>query len=376
MPDRAPYRCYVEIDLDALRANARFVRERLPRDCKVLAVVKAGGYGLGVGPVVQALESEVDWFAVANLSEAKELRTAHPVMILGPALAEERAEIIQRGYVPLVSSIEEAEGYNASAGKGKARMHFAVDTGMGRIGADDAVAVEILRSICSLPNVEVEGFHTHLPSADEDLTFTQAQLERWKELLEEMRKVCPGAVESHALNSAGILGFAAQPGDIVRAGLMLYGCSPLPSHQSFIRPVVSWYSRITLIRDVPEGHGISYGRTFITPRPMRVATVAVGYADGLPRSISGRGAAFLVQGKTCPMLGRVTMDQIMIDVSDLEKVQPGELVTLIGSDGDASVTVAEMAEWAGTIPWEILTGLQLRVQKIYSDFEGSKSLLA
>lgn len=341
-----------------------------------MAVVKADGYGLGASAVVRSLESEVDWFAVANLCEAKELRTSHPVMILGPALAEERAEILQRGFVPLVSSVDEAAGYNAVAGDHQAQVHFAVDTGMGRIGADDAVALEILREICLMSHIEVTGFHTHLPSADEDPTFTEAQLKGWKELLNEMRALCPDAVESHALNSAGILGFAAQPGDIVRAGLMLYGVSPLSSQQRFLRPVISWHSRITLVRDVPGGHGVSYGRTFITPHPMRVATVAVGYADGLPRAISNKGAAFLVQGKRCPLLGRVTMDQTMLDVSALENVQPGELVTLIGRDGDVVVTVAEMADRAGTIPWEILTGLQLRVQKIYSDEDGTKSLLA
>ncbi len=175
----------------------------------------------------------------------------------------------------------------------------------------------------------------------------------------------PGAYKVHVLLSAGILGFAQHRFDMVRAGLMLYGSAPLPNEQKFLRPVMTLKARVALLRDLPAGRSVSYGRTFTTARPMRVATISAGYADGYPRSLSNRDAAVLIGGRRCPVLGRVTMDLMMADVTASPEVELGEEVVLIGRQGGEEILAAEVAERAGTIAWEIFTGIGSRVRRLY-----------
>ncbi len=180
-----------------------------------------------------------------------------------------------------------------------------------------------------------------------------------------MRARVPGAYKVHVLLSAGILGFPQHRFDLVRAGLILYGASPLPNEQKHLRPVMNLKSRVTLLRDLPAGRSVSYGRTFVTTRPTRVATISAGYADGYPRAISNRGGAVLIGGRSCPLLGRITMDLMMADVSAVTEVRLGDEVVLIGQQGDEEVLVAEVAERAGTIAWDIFTGIGSRVRRMY-----------
>jgi alanine racemase len=204
-----------------------------------------------------------------------------------------------------------------------------------------------------------------MPVSNEDSDYTRDQLVRFRKLMEQFRAEIPGDYKAHVLQSAGTLAFNDTPHEIVRAGVMLYGISPLPDFQDLLRPAMAWKTRVALIRDMPAGHGISYGRTFITPCEMRVATLAAGYADGYPRHISNRGGAVLVAGKRCPLLGRVTMDLMMVDVSEVADAAVGDEVVLMGRQGSEEISATELAERAGTISWEVITRIGSRVRRVY-----------
>lgn len=364
-------RCWAEVDLGAIRRNLATAR-RAAGNAAAMAVVKADAYGLGLEAVARALDGEVAFFGVACTREALALRTAgvrSPVFLLGPTLPEERAAVVRQRFVPSVSGIEEAEDFNAAAAEQGVRfpIHVVLDTGMGRIGITEDRALETVAAIAALPHVVVDGIASHFPSADEDEAFTRAQAGRFRSLV---GRLAAGGISPrwiHLANSAGILGFPDPAQTLVRPGLMLYGVSPLAGHQPGIAPVLTLKARVTLVRMLPSGHGVSYGRTFITRRPTRVATIAAGYGDGFPRHLSNRGADVLVRGRRCPLLGRVTMDQIMVDVTDLDPpVAPGETAVLIGSQGGESIPPTELAEKAGTIAWEVLTRLTGRVLRVYT----------
>jgi alanine racemase len=236
---------------------------------------------------------------------------------------------------------------------------------MGRMGAVEAEAVEIFKRVASLKNLELHSVSTHMPVSDVDAEYTKDQLVRFRKVVKELRAAVPGGYKAHVLQSAGTLGFNETIDEIVRAGIVLYGISPLPEFQKILRPAMTWKTRIGLIRDVPKGHSISYGRTFITPKPMRVATMTAGYADGYPRHLSNVDAEMLVRGKRCPLLGRVTMDLMVIDVSHLPGAQVGDEVVLMGKQGDAEIPCVELSDKAGTITWEITTRIGQRVKHVF-----------
>ena len=358
------YRCWAEIDRGALLHNLGIVRERIGK-ADVLAVVKANAYGHGLVGVAEAVANEVQFFGVANLEEAIALRTAglpHPVMILGPAVPGERAAIVARKFIPTISAIEEAEAFDRI---GPVSINFKVDTGMGRMGVPENERLVAFKKVSALPNLRVHSVSTHMPVSNEDADYTRGQLARFRKVLEQFRAEVPGDYKAHVLQSAGTLAFNDPPHEIVRAGVMLYGISPLPEFQKLLRPAMTWKTRIALIRDMPAGHGISYGRTFITPRDMRVATLSAGYADGYPRHLSNRDAAVLVRGKRCPLLGRVTMDLMMIDVSPIKDAAVGDEVVLMGRQGDEEISVTELADLADTITWEIITRIGTRVRRVF-----------
>ncbi|HEY1582339.1 MAG TPA: alanine racemase [Chthoniobacterales bacterium] len=357
-------RCWAEIDLAALRHNARVARERVDEQTELLAVVKANAYGHGMIEVARALQDEANLFGVANLHEAIDLRRseiAQPILILGPALPEERAEICARGFIASVSSFEEACAFAGN----RAGINFAIDTGMGRMGCREEEALAELEKIAALPGLTIHSISTHLPAADEDAVYTEAELVKFEELVRQMRHRIPASYKVHVLLSAGILGFAGHRFDLVRAGLMLYGSSPLPNEQRFLRPVMNLKARVTLLRDLPAGRTVSYGRTFVTTGPTRVATISAGYADGYPRAISNRGGTVLIRGRRCPLLGRITMDLMMAEVSTVPGVQLGDEVVLIGRQESEEILVAEVAAGAATIAWEIFTGIGSRVRRMY-----------
>jgi alanine racemase len=236
---------------------------------------------------------------------------------------------------------------------------------MGRMGIAEEGARDVIQEILRMPDLVIAGIGTHLPVADEDESFTGDQLSRFQGVVTGIREMGIQAPFIHALNSAGLFRFPRHAGTLVRVGLMLYGSSPLPERQAELRPVLALKTRITLIRDLPAGRGVSYGRTFITPRAMRVATLAIGYADGCNRHLSNQGADVLIHGLRCPLLGRVTMDQIMVDVSHVAEAAIGDEAILIGAAGVQHILAAEVAEKAGTIAWEIFTSIGSRVGRVY-----------
>ncbi|PYL11422.1 MAG: alanine racemase [Verrucomicrobia bacterium] len=204
-----------------------------------------------------------------------------------------------------------------------------------------------------------------MPVSNEDAEYTRDQLIRFQKIVDQIRAEVPGRYKAHVLQSAGTLAFNEPTFEIVRAGIMLYGISPLPEFRELLKPVMTWKTRICLVRDLPRGSSISYGRTFIAPQNMRVATLSAGYADGYPWHLSSRGAAVLVRGKRCSLLGRVTMDLMVIDVSELDEVQVGDNVVLMGRDGSEEISCSELGEKAGTITWEIVTRIGARVRRVY-----------
>lgn len=370
-------RCWAEIDLNALRHNVATIREHVGPDVGMLAVVKANAYGHGVVELARELRYLVEMFGVASVAEALQLRRAAPdtaILVLGPALPEEREAMVRHGLVPVVSSLEEAQAYDAITQALKIAepfaVHLKVDTGMGRIGVWHEEALAVARAISVLPGLRLAGVATHLPAADEDAAWTEAELAAWETFLQSLREAGIAISAIHALQSAGTVLFQSKalvhPGvDLIRPGLILYGCSPVPGFQDRLRPVLAWKSRITLLRHVPAGRSVSYGRTFVTPAPMRIATVCAGYADGYPRHLSNAGAQVLIGGRRCDVLGRVTMDQILVNVDAVPEAGVGDEVVLIGRQGEEEILVAELAEKSGTIPWEIFTGISSRVVRYY-----------
>jgi alanine racemase len=361
-PQHPPHRTWAEIDAAALVANARTIREH--SGAGLIAVVKAGAYGHGVAQVVPVLAPEVALFAVATVDEAHEVRALAPntpVLLLGPAAPAERADVVASGFIPMISSVDEAAAYSQLSRTARAPIHLKLDTGMGRIGLWHEDAVEAVREIRALHGVAITGIASHLPSADEDAAFTRSQLELFHRTAKTLREEeSLSHAKLHVCNSAGAILFPELAGDFVRVGLTLYGASPIPDFQPKLRVPLTWKTQVTLVRDVSAGRTVSYGRTFTTRRPSRLATLAVGYADGYQRHLTSSGAEVLVRGSRCPVVGRVTMDQIVVDVTALDACETGDEATLMSAD----IPAAELAKKAGTIPWEIFTGIGPRVVRL------------
>lgn len=340
--------------------NLRVARES--SGCEMMVVVKAGGYGHGLEEISRYLaREEIAFFGVANVGEARRIRAAgveNRIYLLGATWEAEREEIVAREWTPCLSTWEESVHFDrlAAARGVRLKVHLAVDTGMGRGGFLRDQLDGLMGKLDQLQHLEIEGVGSHLPSADEDEEFTRAQVAEFRRIIELL-----GGAERflwrHLLNSAGLLGYDRELCNLARPGLMLYGVSPLPQYQKRLSNVMTLKSRVTLVRTLPAGHGVSYGRQFVTTRPTRVATVGIGYGDGYPRAVSGHGACVWVGGSECPILGRVTMDQVMVDVSEVSGVQVGDEVEMFG----AHIPVAEVADKAGTIAWEIFTGITPRV---------------
>ena len=360
------YRCWAEIDRSALRHNAGLLRDKFGTGIQLLAVVKANAYGHGMVEVARTIADQAAMFGVANLAEAITLRAAvpNPIIVLGPALPQERGGIAAHGFIPSISTLEEARDFDRVARGNKVEINFKIDTGMGRMGVLQEEALAIFKDVNALGNIKVHSVSTHLAVSNEDEKFTREQLRNFGRSIAQLRAEVPGSYKAHALQTAGVLGFAEEPFEIVRPGMLIFGISTLPEFQSMLRPAMTWKTRVALIRNMPAGHGISYGRTFITPTKMRVATLSCGYADGYPRHLSNRGASVLVRGRRCALLGRVTMDLIMIDVSDLPEAAVGDEVVLMGRQGDEEVSCTELAERAETITWEITTRIGARVRRV------------
>jgi alanine racemase len=319
------------------------------------------------------LQAGVDCFAVANVAEAAILReVGHEadILLLSPTLPTELPRAVALGLDITLNSLGEAQALAALVrGRDRrAKVHVKVDTGMGRAGVWHEQAAELFAFVLAEPGLEWRGVYTHFSDADHDQAFTAEQRATFLRLLETIPAAVRAGLLIHADNSAGLESFsAAAPFNAVRVGLMQYGLPP--SAGSFLaslrpEPVLSFHARVVLVKDLPAGTAVSYNRTKVLSRPSRVAVVAVGYGDGVPTAASNRGH-FLVRGVRCPILGRVTMDQTIVDVTDVPAVAVGDVVTILGAQGGDRITVAEFCAWSDCIPWEALCTLTQRVQRVY-----------
>lgn len=369
METQSEPRAWVEVDVEAIAHNLGIAR-RAAGGARLMPVVKANAYGHGLESVARRLDGEgVEFFGVANAGEARRLAQAEvrtQPFILGPTPPQEREEILLRSWGCTISTLAEAEHFEQLAAMYDRHMtvHLAIDTGMGREGFLPEQLGSVVPSLRKLQHVSVVGVMSHFPSADEDESFTREQVKLFTSCVEELR----GAFDlqyCHIAASAGELGYDIPVANMVRPGLMIYGVSPIDTaYAAELKLTLRLLSRVTLVRELPAGHGVSYGRTWVTPQPTRVATVGIGYADGWNRHLSGAvGAQVFIGGKPCPVLGRVTMDMIMVDVTGAPHVSAGDEVELIG----ANQPVQRVAGWAGTIPWEIYTGLGVRLPRVYRD---------
>lgn len=371
MSDLAP--SHLIVDLDAYAHNLKFVRSRIPEETAILAVLKAGGYGHGAVPLARrALDAGVSIFGVATVAEGIAIRLSVPsarVLLLGQPKESDLEAAIENDLILMVSDLGFAEkaGDVARSAKKVAIVHCEVDTGMGRQGFNIDDAHERILDMTRLSNIDIEGIATHFPIADQPNDFfTDGQLRTFRQLLKRLEKEGIPYELAHAANSAGVLNAPSSAFDMVRPGLVTYGVWPTntPLEPSPLKPVATWMSTVVLIKDLPGGASVGYGRTYRTPNPRKVAIVPVGYADGYPFHLSDKSDV-LIRGRRCPVRGRISMDMMTVDITDVPDVKVGAKVTLIGSDGHESVTVEELAKQADTIPYEILTGIGARVERTY-----------
>ena len=356
------------IDLDRLRHNLGVVRSQLGPGVKVLAAVKGDAYGHGLEEASRALDAAgVDVFGVALVEEGKALRDAgitKPILCLGGVGQHGALDALEHGLTSMLYDLDAARDLDAAARalRVRAPVHLKVDTGMGRLGVQPGEWESFLDRLAELEHLDVQGIATHLAEADLEESFSTEQARRFDEAVDAARLRSLGPGTQHFANSAAALRFPEMQRDMVRVGLALYGISPSEHLALDLRPALRVTTEVLFVKDLPMGAGVSYGRRWIAPRPTRLATLPVGYADGYPRSLSGVGEV-LVHGHRAPVRGAVCMDMILVDVTDVpQRVRAGDEVELLG-DG---VRADELAAWAGTIPYEIVTGFSSRIPRVFA----------
>lgn len=370
-------RVWAEVDLDAIWENMVHMKENIAENTKILAVIKTDGYGHGGVPIAKMLE-QLDFmfgYAAATYEEAHVLREAgvkKPILILGYTFPYCYEELIREEIRPAVyrrDTVEELVAAAAKVGQ-KAKVHIKVDTGMGRIGiTPDEEGLEFVRFLMGHPELEVEGIFTHFAKSDEaDKTSANHQLELFQNFIDRVQTELGLAIPvKHCSNSAAILEMPQANMDMVRAGITTYGLYPSEEVRKDIVPLraaMSLYSHIVYCKTIHAGQSVSYGGLFTAQKDTRVATIPVGYGDGYPRSLSGKGYV-LIRGKKAPILGRVCMDQFMVDISEIPGVMEGDKVTLLGVDGTERITAEELGELSGRFNYEFVCDLGKRIPRVY-----------
>lgn len=360
---------YIQVDLGAIANNARTLKEAMAPTPHMMAVVKANAYGHGLVQVARtALKNGADWLGVAIPEEGERLREAgvtSPILVLGAVNARGAEASVCFGLTQTVFDEDRVRLLEAAASRRQTRVdvHLKCDTGMGRIGVRTEKELRaVLAALAKAPHVRLTGAFTHLADADADGDdYTEDQLRRF----DEMRRLLPPGLLCHAAASAGAARYPKARYQMVRQGIALYGC-PTVAEEPPLAPALSWHTEIAYVKTVPAGASISYSRTYQARQETRVATLPVGYGDGYHRALSGR-AMVLIGGQRCPVIGRVCMDQIMVDVTDVpqEKTAVGAPVVLLGKQGKEEITAGELANWAGTISYEMLLAATARVPIAY-----------
>ncbi|MBO6005103.1 MAG: alanine racemase, partial [Verrucomicrobia bacterium] len=348
------YRCWAEVDLNALRENLAWIRHRVGPLTQIMTVVKADAYGHGLKEIASHLMNcGTNAFGVANLNEARDIRSrgqGWPILMLGACTKDEIEYAIRQKVMGTISTLDEAEAYVSVAKKMKATalIQVKVDTGMGRLGVEADQALALVRQLKNMEEQEgcirLKGVYTHLAAVEDDEEFTKNQLEQFSSLVKQLLGMGIGLDYTHASSSGGILFEDNSLFNTTRPGLIIYGIAPTGSRvpegkiQDFLRPALSLKCRVSLVKNIPAGKTLSYGHTYTSPKPMKVATLTAGYGDGYNRAASGKGYV-LIHGQRCPILGRITMDQMIVDVSAVQvSVRNGDVAVLIGSQGEESIT--------------------------------------
>jgi len=362
---------YVSIDLDRISANFRAIREKA--GVPVMAIIKADAYGHGAIQIARHLQGECGFFGVSSMLEAMELRQAGvdtPILVLGHTRTAAFAEAVRENIRPTIYRYEDALALSEEGVRQNKTVpfHFAVDTGMGRLGFQATEAdADICAKISQLPNLETEGLFSHFATADcADLSRAREQAQLFDKFDAMLRSRGVEVKIRHLDNSAGLMNFDNHY-EMVRSGIVTYGMYPseeVAPELLELEPALSWHSRVTHVKRLEPGRPISYGGTFVTEKPTMVATVPVGYADGYRRSLSNRFYV-LIRGKKAPILGRVCMDQMMVDVTDIPDVQINDRVVLVGRDGDQQITMEEIAAVADSFNYEFVCGISRRVPRFY-----------
>lgn len=370
-------RVWARIDLDAIRENIRLTRKLLKPETEVMGIIKADGYGHGAIPIARAVGDGFDSYGVAIAEEGAELRQAgfrKPILILGYTPASQYEMVLRHEITPTVFTAEMAEGISEEAvrQKKKAKIHLKIDTGMGRIGFPvSKQSVKEIQTIAKLPGLWVEGCFSHFSKADEeDKSYARWQLSQFQTMCEWLRLAGMEIPKQHISNSAGIMDLPEAQLSMVRSGISTYGLYPseeVKKERLPLRPALSWYSCVSYVKWLEEGSLVGYGGTYQTERKTRVATIPVGYADGYRRELSNRGRV-LLHGKSVPIIGRVCMDQFMVDVTEIsELVQVGDTVTLLGRDREAVISAEEIGALTHSFSYEVVCGIGKRVPRVYYD---------
>jgi alanine racemase len=368
-------RAYARVYLDRIEENMAAMQEKLKTGTGMIGVVKTDGYGHGAVAVAKTIDRFVMGFAVATVDEAIELREhgiEKGILILGPVAETRYEDLFTYGLRPSIFQLEKARCLSRiSELCGKTlRIHIAVDTGMSRIGfAPTREAAETVKLISELPGIEIEGIFTHFARADErDKSAARAQLAKFQSFIFMLKELGVMIPICHCANSAGLMEMPEADMNAVRAGISIYGLYPsdeMDRENVVLKPAMELKSFLTYIKEIGPGTAVSYGGTYIAEKTMRVGTVSIGYGDGYPRSLSGKGYV-LVCGKKAPILGRVCMDQFMVDLTEIPEAAENAEVTLLGSDGDQTITMEELASLSGGFHYEIPCLISMRVPRVYS----------
>ena len=369
-------RVYARIDLDAIAYNMEQMKHNLRPETKIMAVIKADGYGHGAVQIAEMLENiDYIWgFAVATLDEAVVLRTEgiqKPILVLGCVFPDQYLSMLKHNIRMNVYTEEMAESISQMAAREgmTAYMHIKLDTGMARLGFDiHEGAVAAITRIGQMKNVVLEGIFTHFAKADEmDKTFTEKQINQFDWMVDQLKENGVTFQYEHCANSAAIIDVKEANFDLVRAGISTYGLYPseeIQKEQVRLKPAMALKSHVAFVKEIEKGTPISYGGSYISEEKMKIATIPVGYADGYPRNLSNKGYV-LIRGRRAPIVGRVCMDQFMVDVTEIDGVSFGDKVTLIGTDGNETITVEDLSELSGRFHYEFICDLGKRIPRVY-----------
>lgn len=371
--DALKERAWVEIDLAALAHNVRQLRRFLSPKTALMAVVKADAYGHGAITVAQtACQAGATWLGVATIPEGIQLREAGiqaPILILGASNTPEQVQAIAHWNLqPTLCTPQQALVFSETLGtlNRSLQVHVKLDTGMSRLGTPWQEAAEFVALVQGLPHLKIASIYSHLATADSpDPTVMRQQRDRFEEAIALIKTTGMTPPRLHLANSAAALSDPSLHYDMVRVGLATYGLYPAPHLKSVIdlKPVMKVKARVTQVKNISAGTGVSYGHQFVASRDMRLAAIAIGYADGVPRNLSNK-MQVLLRGQQVPQIGAITMDQLMLDVSAIPDLQTGEVVTLLGKEGNAEISADDWATTLGTISWEILCGFKHRLPRV------------